>query len=329
MKHKPTSSKPAPSDLKRKQIDYRILVLRNLFKVFKLCKSFIQQKIATKLKKFSFLLKSDPKNEKFLKSFKKFEKKIQVIKSLKSKDVKAAAFTFARFDLKLNFDPITGVISEMLEQDSEVLVAEIFAQFENEETEKQNYLIFYQHIKEKPQKRFTEAKEQALKLITQVKEKKEAKIIRKRKQISNKKDRKETGSQEISAPISEDDNDEDSHQNSDKEISESDGNSLETGPLEPSDSALHKQLVSGIDKILQKNTFFPRNREKPKEVKSIAKKVFPVKNDRNKRTQIKITKKIVPVLKNKEDDYHPSYLSKINVRKEQKEKKYEGEVVDL
>ena len=64
--------------------------------------------------------------------------------------------------MKLNFDPIKIQVEEILEQDLESLMTDIFNQIENENVEKKNYLLFYQHLKEKPQKRFTEIKEETI-----------------------------------------------------------------------------------------------------------------------------------------------------------------------
>lgn len=328
--------------LKKKQIDYRVIILKNLFKVFKICKSFTQQKIATKLKKTSSLLKSDPENEKLKKSFRKFENKIQMIKSLNSEMTKSAAFVYAKFDLKLNFDPIKEKVSELLESDMDELVKDIFSQFEKEGVEKKSYLLFYQHMKEKPQKRFTEIKEQSLKLINDIKNRKDAKRIRKQNQISKKRGKNtESDKNKDNSDFSE------KSQNEENEENDSDLEDIEIAQEEPTEEqmGMREKLVEGLEKIIQKNTFFPRNREKDEKSEKPKNKTFSKKINKDFGSKEKVYQKKEEKQQNfkniekrkdikkpqpdKTESYHPSYLSKINTRKEQKAKKYEGQIIDL
>lgn len=310
-------------NIKRKFVDYRLLVLRTLCKAFKTCKSFIQQKLASKVKKFSGLRASDPSNEKHQKSFAKFEKKLQIIKALDAKAVKAAAFIYAKFDFKLNFDTVKAQVEEVLEQDVDQLVADVFAQFENENTPKQPYLVLYHQMKEKPQKTFKEAKDQSFKLIKQVKDRKEAKKLRSKDRQHRKLEGKTTqddpeGSQKEASA------EEDGGQESE---GSDQGSAFEGGQeaTDPVSLSNKKKLAAQVDKIIQKNTFFPRDREKPAPKPE---RVFIAKNDRRKRIQ---KGRPVPSKAPAPADpgFHPSYLAKAQARKEQSQKKFGGEVVEL
>lgn len=333
-----------------------MIVLKNLCKVFKVCKSFIQQKIASKLKKFSNLMKKDPENEKFSKGFAKFEKKLQMVKSLDSKAVKAAAFCYAKFDFKLNFEAIKEQTEQIIEQDMNVLVSEVFEQFEKENEPKKNYLLLYQQMKEKPQARFKEVKEEALKLIKQVKSRKESKLQRMKERKERKKELKSKGNanegksedaqsgseMEVEKmpqedEVSQSDKQKENEHGNDAQSQEADDVSveLESGAVatDPVSLDMKKKLADQVDKIIQKGTFYPRNRERPDRPNRNfdGQRRYPMKNDRRKRIdkrqeqrQLQMQRRAAAV---KED--HPSYAAKAAVKREQRKGKFEGEIVDL
>ena len=333
----------------RKQTDYRILILRKMCKNFKLCKSFLQQKLATKLKHFGGLLKSDPNNPKFQKYLSKFERKMKDVKSMNSQSIKAAAFVFCRFDLKLNFDQIGKDVSAIIDQEVDGLVEEVFKQLGNDGNEESlsNYLNFYKRIKKKSPKKFSEAKDEALRLIEKVRAKKDSRKLRKKTQLQNKlsrrqegqADRGEEGSDLVEDGGSSCQEEEPELQSPGKEAGEGKkrDKSKQRGAdkAQQANDAQKEQLIEDIDKIIKTSTFFPRNRpnkERPKkEVKAVPEaKEFPHKNDRLKRAEARRIKKGNSKKREPErTDLHPSYQSKLATRLEQSNKRFEGEVFDL
>ena len=275
---------------KPKKLDYRILILKALCKNFKICKSFLQQKTATKLKRFSQHLRSDPNNQKFQKYVTKFEKKLKIVKSLDSKSTKAAAFVYCKFDLKLNFDQIKTEISKLIEQDTDELVKEVFSQFEHEENDNMaNYLVFYKRLKKKPQKRFVEARDQALKMIQQIKEKKEIKKMRKKGQIENKlikkgegngNGKKESGLNDDREVIANTDSEEEEN---DKMIKETNFQNPKEGVKESTQEKLNKN-----DKSTTKVKITQDLKEKTKQQTE----VNPIKQETNQKPKTKNNPKI-------------------------------------
>lgn len=311
--------------LKAKPEDYRLVVFRTLCKTFKVCKSFIQQKLASKVKKFSHLSQKDPSNDKFRKSFQKFERKLQAIKSLNAQAVKAAAFVYAKFDLNLNFDPLRERVEEVLERDVEELVAEVFAQVEKTDGEKAAFLKLYEHIKEKPQKAFKEAKEKVTKLIGHVKHKKETQKIKKKSREQRKLEAKKASEDDGEGSEGEGEGEADG----DSQLSAVEG---EEETQDPVHLKMKSKLADEVDKIIQKNAFFPRNREK-KEAKP-ARQDFPHKNDRRKRIEKRGTKgkgagRPQGPTPQADPGFHPSYAAKLATRTAQKNKNFSGEVVEL
>ena len=315
---------------KSKHEDFRLVALRSLCKAFKVSKSFIQQKLASKVKKFSHLLKNDPKNEKFSKSFQKFEKKLQTIKSLDSPAVKAAAFIYAQFDLKLNFDSVTDRVQELLGRDVDGLVKEVFAQVGQEGGPKSNYLKLYEHVKEKPQKKFKEAKEKIQKLIGLVQHKKESRKIKKKSREQRKLGARNEGDDEEEG---EDETQGKKDKAGDREESELSAVEGAKETRDPINLKMKTKLAGELDKIIQKSTFFPRDREKPDP--RPPRKDFPHKNDRRKRIekrgQTHNGGKADPRFTPSQPDpgFHPSYAAKLAARTSQKAQKFGGEVVEL
>lgn len=298
-------------------------------------------------------MKNDPKNEKFSKGFSKFERKLQMVKSLDSKAVKAAAFCYAKFDLKLNFEAIKEQTEQIIEQDLNELVKDVFEQFEKENEPKKNYLLLYQQMKEKPQARFKEVKEEALKLIKQVKGRKEAKLQRMKERKERKLELKSKGIAKEDADDAQSESELENGQGSqehqisqDEQLNEEESDAqsqeeedvsveLESGAIatDPVSLDMKKKLADQVDKIIQKGTFYPRNRERPERPNRSfdGQRNYPMKNDRRKRIDKRLEKRQMIAQKRaaavKED--HPSYVAKSAVKREQKKAKFEGEIVDL
>jgi len=300
-------------------LNYRLTVLRVLMKVAKETKSFIQQKTATKMKKASQKIKNDPTDQKAQKSFAKFEKKLQLIKTIHGPEIRAAAFIYAKFDFEINFDSVKDKVTKMMETDPDELVKRVFEQLKDENSVKEPYLLFYQILKEKPHKRFTDTVKNLRKFVEKHENWKDSKKIKKKAQIQNKLAKR--------ANVAE------------KGEGENENQGIkEDGEEEPSHefvSVNHKGRAPN-GKNFQAGGY--ANPNAPKEKKYIEKNRDKNRkqNDRdfgNNRFGRGQRFNRAPLGGNTESGsgqkYHPSFQAKIEKRRQQKATNFSGEVVDL
>jgi hypothetical protein len=289
-------------------VNYRITVLRTLIKAMKETKSFMQQKTATKMKRASLKLKSDPTDQKAQKSFRKFEKKLQFIKNIHSPETRAAAFLYSKFDFEINFDSVKDKVIEMIETDPEELILNVFRQLKDESIQKEAYLLFYQLLKEKPQKRFTDAVQNLRTFADRIENTKESKKIRKRSQVKRKLEKKTKAGEDA-----------DEIEDVEEELGD-----VPDHKVEYRNSVNHQPELKFDPKA--PNTFHKQNNYITK------------KRDTNRRDNAQGGYQRVfrgrgtpEATQNAPEDggFHPSFKAKIEKRRQQKAVPFGGEIVDL
>lgn len=185
--------KPDQSSKSRHPDDYRLVVFRKLFRALKTCKSFMSQKLTSKLKHYTLALQSNPNNQNALKCSKKFEGKLNFLKRIQSKELRMAAFVFCQFDLDLELDKLEDSKEPLIEGDKSEFIEQVYAQIQDSKLAKQDYLLYYELIKSKGPKIFQSEMAGCRKLISTVKDRKLAKKIKKKNQIHRKLEAKKQG----------------------------------------------------------------------------------------------------------------------------------------
>jgi hypothetical protein len=297
-------------------LNYRLTVLRVLMKSAKETKSFIQQKTATKMKQASQKLKNDPTDQKSQKSFAKFEKKLQLIKTVHGPEIRAASFIYAKFDFEINFDSVKDKVAQMIETDPDELVKKVFEQLKDENAQKEPYLLFYQILKEKPHKRFSETVKNLKSFVEKHQQHKESKKIKKKVQIKKKLAKRANEAEQATG---------------DDTLTEDNGAGEQTAKSPSSNQFARNGRSSDkgqLDnsKVPREKVYIDKNRDKNR--KQYDKQNFD--NGRFARGRPQGRNPVRPRADQPIDGkYHPSFQAKIEKRRQQKAAPYSGEVVDL